>query len=141
VFELQATDNDGLTTTSSPVSIIVNAAGTTAVAGAAVAGQAIVLSDSSGNVDSAMIGQEAGSQLYPNPVQDLLNIRFNDGTTGKVVVSVFNVSGNCVRRIGLEKESAVLEASIDVSGLPKGLYVVQVFTGTSTRSAGKFIKL
>ena len=140
-FELQATDNKGLTTTSSPVKIVVNAAGSTAMAAAAMTSQAVGLTDSTGMADSAMAGQAAGPQLYPNPVQDLLNIRLKDGVTGKVVVSIYNLTGNCVRRVELEKDSWGLEASIDVSGLPKGLYVVQVFAGTTTRCAGKFIKL
>jgi len=141
VFGLQVTDNEGLTTTSSPVTIVVNATGTTAKAAAAMTSQAVVLTDSAGMADSAMDGQAAGPQLYPNPVQDLLNIRLNDGSTGKVAVSIYNLTGNCVRRVELEKDSRGLEASIDVSGLPKGLYVVQIFTGTTTRCAGKFIKL
>lgn len=141
VFQLQATDNKGLTTTSSPVTIVVNATGTTAMAAAVMTGQAVVLTDSAGMADSAMGGQAVGLQLYPNPVQDLLNIRLNGGVRGKVAVSIYDLTGHCVRRVELEKDSWGLEASIDVSGLPKGLYVVQVFTGASTRSAGKFIKL
>jgi len=141
VFGLQATDNKGLTTTSSPVTIVVNATGTTAMAAAAMTSQAVVLTDSAGMADSAMAGQAAGPQLYPNPVQDLLNIRLNDGGTGKVAISIYNLTGNCVRRVELEKDSRGLEASIDVSELPKGLYVVQIFTGTTTRCAGEFIKL
>jgi hypothetical protein len=111
------------------------------MAAAVKTGQAVVLIDSAGMADSAMAGQAVGLQLYPNPVQDLLNIRLNGGVRGKVSVSIYDLTGHCVRRVELEKDSWGLEASIDVSGLPKGLYIVQVFTGASTRSAGKFIKL
>ena len=136
IFTLYGTDDNGLSANGS-MTVTVNPAITTT----AIAGQAVVLNDSTGMVDSAMAAQSTGPQLYPNPVQDLLNLRLNDGVTGKVAVSIYNLAGNCVRRVELEKESLWLEASIDVSGLPKGFYVVQVFTGTTTRSAGKFIKL
>ncbi len=141
VFELQATDNKGLTTNSSPVSIVVKAAGAAAITPAAISGQTVVLTDSTGMPDSTMAGQATGLLLYPNPVHDLLNIRLNDAVMGKVVVSIFNLTGNSVRRVELEKDSRGLEASIDVSGLPKGIYVVRLFTGTAARSAGEFIKL
>jgi hypothetical protein len=141
LFELQATDNTGLTTASSPVTIVVNAAGTAAITPSAISGQTVVLTDSTGMVDSTMAGQATGPLLYPNPVRDLLNIRLNDAVMGKIVISIYDLNGNTTRKVELEKDSWVLEASIDVSGLPKGLYGVQLFTGTTARSAGKFIKL
>lgn len=145
IFTLFATDNNDRTANGS-MTVTVNATGATAMAAAAIAGQTVALTDSaavgdSAVADSAMAGQATRPQLYPNPVRDLLNIRFNDGITGKVAVSIYNLSGNCVRRVELEKDWWGLETSIDVSGLARGLYVVQVFTGAATRSAGEFIKL
>ncbi|HET6255664.1 MAG TPA: T9SS type A sorting domain-containing protein [Puia sp.] len=140
IFTLYATDNTGKTANGS-MTVVVNATGTAAVRTAAVSGQATSLTDSTAMVDPVITDQVTAPVLYPNPVQDLLNIRLSDPVAGKVVASIYNMAGNCVRRVELQKDFVVLEASIDVSGLPKGLYVVQVFTGTSTRSAGKFIKL
>jgi hypothetical protein len=136
IFTLYATDNKGNTSNGS-MTVTVNPATTPA----AIMGQAVVQTGTMGIADSVMAGQATGPVLYPNPAHDLLNIQLNDSVTGKVMVSVFNLAGNCVRRIELEKDWWILETSIDVSGLPKGMYVVQVFTGVVTRSAGKFIKL
>jgi Secretion system C-terminal sorting domain len=136
IFTLYATDNNGRTANGS-MTVTVYAAGTTAVTGTAISGQAMLMTDSTLSADSAA----AGPQLYPNPVQDLLNIRLNDGVAGKVVVSVFTSTGSCVRRLELEEDPWGVEASIDVSGLPKGVYFVQVFSWSGTRRAGKFIKL
>jgi hypothetical protein len=136
IFTLYATDDNGKSANGS-MTVTVNPATTSA----AIMGQAVVQTGTAGIADSVMTVQATGPMLYPNPAHDLLNIQLNDPVTGKVVVSIFNLAGNCVRRIELEKDWWVLETSIDVSGLPKGLYAVQVFTGNATRSAGKFIKL
>jgi len=134
IFTLYATDNNGKTSNGS-MTVTVNSAGTAAATGpAAVTGQALVMSDSTGN------GQAAGAQLYPNPAHDQLNLRLNDGVSGKVVVSVFNLAGYCVRRVELVEDAWGLQASIDVSGLAEGLYMVQVVNGVTARAA-KFIKL
>ena len=136
IFTFYATDDNGSSANGS-MTVTVDPATTPA----AITGQAIVQTGAMVVADSVMAGQATGTVLYPNPANDLLNIQLNDPVTGKVVVSVFNLAGNCVRRIELEKDWWILETSIDVSGLPKGMYVVQVVTGIVTRSAGKFIKL
>jgi hypothetical protein len=141
VFEVQVTDNQGLVTMSAPVTITIKAAGTTATTSTAVSGQATAFGDSTGTVDSAIVGQAGNVQLYPNPVHDLLNVYLNNRTTGKVVIAIYNGAGNRVLLSEAAKDGVVFLRSIDVSGLPKGLYVVQVVAGASARSVGKFIKL
>ncbi|HTR29710.1 MAG TPA: T9SS type A sorting domain-containing protein [Puia sp.] len=140
VFTLYATDNNGNSANGS-MTVTVYAAGTTANSSPAVPRQAMAFGDSASAVDSAIAGRTGEVQLYPNPVHDLLNIYLHNEAAGKVVIAIYNGAGSRVVLSEAAKDGVVLLRSIDVSGLPKGLYVVQVVTGAGSRSVGKFIKL
>jgi len=66
--------------------------------------------------------------LYPNPVQNILNINLS-GKTGEL--QVFDISGKCL----LQEQITENENSVDVSCLENGIYFVrvmhdkQIFTG------------
>ena len=57
--------------------------------------------------------------LYPNPVKDELNLRFDEGTE-PVSVELFDLAGRLVgtKSNGLE--------SIDMSAMPSGVYMLRV---------------
>jgi Secretion system C-terminal sorting domain len=82
----------------------------------------------------------SGLVIYPNPVRDLLNIHLNNGATGKIVVAIFNMKGARMESRELDKESWSLEASIDVSRLPAGVYVIEAMSSKGVRTVEKFIK-
>jgi hypothetical protein len=73
-------------------------------------------------------GQEVSDQrktihFYPNPMNELLNIRLEDNS-GSAEAKLFDVSGKIVIRrklIGLENQ-------IEVKDLPKGMYLMEVVT-------------
>ena len=139
-FDLSVTDSKGVVTNSSPVKIVVKAAGTAAVGSAANAGQAIFMTDSAGISDSAIMGSTTGLRLYPNPARDLLNIRLSSGVTGKVIVAVFNTRGTRVLNLEANKASAILDLMVDVSRLPAGMYMIEIVNGPEPQTIGKFIK-
>ncbi len=140
IFTLYATDNNGNSANGS-MTVTVYAAGTTATSSSAVSGQAMAFGDSTTSADSAVPGQPGDVQLYPNPVHDLLNVYLHNGATGKVVIAIYNGAGSRVLLSEAAKDGMALLRSIDVSGLPKGLYVVQIVAGAGSGSVGKFIKL
>ncbi len=63
-------------------------------------------------------GSTAGVQMYPNPVRDLLFIQHQ--LAGDVKVTIFDIYGKVVL-------AGDLGHSVDVSGLPEGVYYVQVY--------------
>jgi len=130
VFELSVTDNYGKTSTSL-VDVIVKAATTTQTDPAAANGNASIPGDS---LDSKSL------LLFPNPVNDLLNVRLNVAGAGKILIVIYNEMGSRVQTLQLEKDQWMIQTSIDVSRLAKGVYTLQVLSGNSVNSS-RFIKL
>lgn len=60
--------------------------------------------------------------MYPNPVQDEVQIRWNEDVAGSTAVSVYALGGEQVA--GYKVEGSVF--SLNLSELPAGLYVVQL---------------
>ncbi|MCD6366399.1 MAG: T9SS type A sorting domain-containing protein [Bacteroidales bacterium] len=70
--------------------------------------------------------------IYPNPVNDLLNIRFRPETKNSTV-EIFNSLGQCIYR----KRITFGFLNVDVNKLNQGIYFVRVQTGNTILS-GKF---
>jgi hypothetical protein len=70
--------------------------------------------------------------LYPNPVQNVLNINLSGKTE---VLQVFDISGKYL----LQKQITENNTSLDVSYLENGIYVVRVMCDNKI-FAGKFVK-
>lgn len=69
--------------------------------------------------------------LYPNPVQDILHIRVLDTKSQSITVEIYNSMGQFMKTEKMGKTSNV---TIDVSGLPSGLYIVRAITDNSAVS-------
>ncbi|OQY37079.1 MAG: hypothetical protein B6226_05610 [Candidatus Cloacimonetes bacterium 4572_65] len=67
--------------------------------------------------------------VYPNPVQDKLNLKIAGSRSGTFDASVYNIKGQKVREYsGLEVKSGktVIELSSDSGSLSNGIYFVRV---------------
>jgi len=64
--------------------------------------------------------------LYPNPVQDVLNIKFANATN-KADVVIYNVAGQRVYQAVLNNMIGN-EANVDISKMSSGLYLVKITT-------------
>ncbi|KQS91786.1 T9SS type A sorting domain-containing protein [Chryseobacterium sp. Leaf394] len=71
-------------------------------------------------------------QIYPNPVQDILNITGDDKILRMII---FSADG----RKTIESEPSHGERSINVSNLVQGSYIIQIFTRDKSQTL-KFIK-
>jgi hypothetical protein len=71
--------------------------------------------------------------MYPNPANDVLNIRTNQ--PGKVHVHIYDMTGKLMIESFSEQESAV-----DVGKLSRGIYLVMVSDENGSVKTGKFIK-
>lgn len=72
--------------------------------------------------------------LFPNPVKDVLNIRFNEIINNNVKITIVDISGVLIKQIELNKLSSELLTLNDIN-LPKGMYflTVETYTGISTK--------
>jgi hypothetical protein len=77
--------------------------------------------------------------LYPNPVINNITITFESSIKGSIAINIFDFQGKIV----LQKYEHQLEGknilSIDLSMLPKGIYVCQL-TNSKTNKICKFLK-
>ncbi len=70
-------------------------------------------------------------KLYPNPVQDILEVRFSNNEDG--ILQIFDATGRLVLKHEIQAEKSI---SVDLSNLNSGLYWVQM-TGFKTEMVVK----
>ncbi|WP_261511873.1 T9SS type A sorting domain-containing protein [Chryseobacterium paludis] len=70
--------------------------------------------------------------IYPNPAQDVINIKLVKNTS-KLKVTIYNTTGQLV-------STSENKTSIDISGLTKGVYLLKVDQKNATTIIKKFIK-
>jgi hypothetical protein len=62
-------------------------------------------------------------EIFPNPAQDLLNVKANNAILNSI--AIYNINGQLVQQ-SLELNSD--QQSIDISILSEGVYMIQVLT-------------
>jgi peroxidase len=78
-----------------------------------------------------------GTKIFPNPASDILNVELGN-TDESSVIKIFSASGELVKTLvtGVNKNNL----QINVSGLAKGLYAINIVNGKEMKSF-TFIKL
>jgi len=73
--------------------------------------------------------------VYPNPVSEVMNLVINPGKSGNALVSLLDISGRTVltRRYDLQPEE-LSTLRIPVSGLPSGIYMLKIQSGSNVIS-------
>jgi hypothetical protein len=71
--------------------------------------------------------------IYPNPAHNKLHIEFNNN--GESLISIYNIQGQIV----LSKTVHRSTNEIDISGLPKGFYLIRM-NGKDNSVVNKFVK-
>ncbi|MGZ3898955.1 MAG: T9SS type A sorting domain-containing protein [Bacteroidia bacterium] len=69
--------------------------------------------------------------VYPNPVKDVLTISLNNNSNLPVSITLTNLVGQVVKAVSLGSESNI-NSLINVADLSKGVYLVNIKTGTSS---------
>ena len=65
--------------------------------------------------------------LYPNPTSDIINIRYNNAIDA---IRIYNLLGQEVKNVTLNKS----RTQIDMSNFNSGMYIVEVYSGSSKGS-------
>lgn len=78
-------------------------------------------------------------QVSPNPTSGNLQVQLPDGLKGIINLQVFDLNGRIVKTQNLSSDGNALSTSIDVNGLPNGLYILKAQSG-STSLTSRFIK-
>jgi hypothetical protein len=67
--------------------------------------------------------------IYPNPVQDILNVDLSEFDSGEYTVGIYDMNG----KLWINEVSVAAQILLDISGLSNGQYLVSVL------NSGKFI--
>jgi Lamin Tail Domain/Secretion system C-terminal sorting domain len=69
-------------------------------------------------------------EIYPNPVKNVLAIRLVQQPTEPIQAQLLDVKGKLLKTISLQSQ----QVSVDVSGLPAGLYLLRYFDNTQMQT-------
>ncbi|AEV34075.1 Zinc metalloprotease (elastase) [Owenweeksia hongkongensis DSM 17368] len=86
-------------------------------------------------MDSEFIGEEEFElkdvSLFPNPTTGLLNINVNAPKSGMATAKIVDTKGAVILQKSLDLESGFQSFSLDISGKPKGMYLLQIQQGNA----------
>jgi hypothetical protein len=82
-----------------------------------------------------LISKAGMLKVYPNPVNDYLNVSLIGNVDRQSVLSIFNASGVLVSTINITNNIQ----RVSVAGLPKGVYLIKLNNGEGNLSS-KFVK-
>lgn len=85
------------------------------------------------------IEQSLDWKIYPNPVQDELNIKLATDSPKPVKIDIYNAAGLQLQNYMLKNSTELNHSGINVSNLPKGVYIVRI-TIDNQQLTGKFVK-
>jgi PKD repeat protein len=93
-----------------------------------------------GTVSTTPEAESRALQIFPNPSAGKFMITVNNDKTGTVKLDLFNTIGHRVLSVQDVKSAASYEKELDLSTLPKGVYVV-TFTLNNKTIRKKIVKL
>jgi hypothetical protein len=68
----------------------------------------------------------ANVHIFPNPTQDILEIRFLQSMTGKISVQLYNEIGRIIYKHEIPNIGSGLIENINMNGLTKGIYILNL---------------
>lgn len=80
-------------------------------------------------IDNVGMNENAGFEalaIYPNPANDQINIRFKNEDMESFSINLMSITGKTVYRNEYNEMRDYARTSIDVSNLPKGVYILQI---------------
>jgi hypothetical protein len=67
-----------------------------------------------------------GVKIYPNPTPGMFTIEMNNNIFGELLIDLFSQTGSKVLNIKFEKTTEHFQTKIDLSGQPKGMYLINI---------------
>ena len=83
---------------------------------------------------------EAVMTIAPNPAVSFINLSLKNSVTGKAMVMIYDISGRQAMSLVINKDGLLLNKTIDVAGLEKGMYVLRVTVNGKIAASKQFMK-
>jgi hypothetical protein len=86
-----------------------------------------VVSIPTGTTGIEDINPFAGLKIYPNPTPGLFTIEMDNQVFGELKIGILDQLGKEILNIKFEKTTEHFSSQIDLSGQPKGIYLINMF--------------
>jgi hypothetical protein len=86
-----------------------------------------VISIPTGTTGIEDINPFAGLKIYPNPTPGLFTIEMDNQVFGELKIGILDQLGKEILNIKFEKTTEHFSSQIDLSGQPKGIYLINMF--------------
>jgi hypothetical protein len=83
---------------------------------------------------------ESNYTIFPNPAQNEVNIDFTLSSNKTVEVRVFDITGKLVTTNTFEGTEGLNKNVLDISGLNKGIYILECNDGDKVRTSKLLIE-
>ena len=70
-----------------------------------------------------------GVKIYPNPSKDEFVLKIDNAISGMHTILLSSIVGREINKVFVEKQGDVLEQTFDLSGQPKGVYLIRISNG------------
>jgi hypothetical protein len=78
--------------------------------------------------------------VYPNPVEDLLSIKWDSPWNGEVSIEIYNTTGQIVQSKQEDQFGNQMELSLELDNLATGMYIVKMTQNGYAQHARVFKK-
>ncbi len=75
--------------------------------------------------------------IYPNPADDIINVKLSDGITDKIEINIVSLMGQQLTQL---EEAGNHQFSADISGLAPGVYFLTIKSSSGNYATSRFIK-
>jgi len=79
-------------------------------------------------------------KLFPNPVKDVLNIKYSGNRIREMEVEIFNITGRSVLHQKIQNIESGQNIGLNVHTLKNGMYLVKVIVDNQVLGVNKIIK-
>jgi hypothetical protein len=87
------------------------------------------------NIDSTT--NKYDISLYPNPANDILNLKFESQIDKSLSVQIISMDGKAVKAVSVD---GIGETQIDISDLSTGIYITNFYSGNTLISSKRLVK-
>lgn len=71
--------------------------------------------------------------VYPNPCDDAVVVKFFSSEQSEAIISVYNLQGQLLSSSAIPFHQGINKSKIDMKGLPSGMYLIRLVTGSRTQ--------
>jgi hypothetical protein len=82
----------------------------------------------------------AALTLYPNPATSMVNLQYTNDAMGSSIIKIYDASGKLIKSISFWKSENTYKHNLEISKLNRGLYYIEVRTGSAIAMQSKLVK-